>query len=73
MRLKNLAPNVNLLVDTTGRSVLFSYQIPVAVKRPDGHGYRTEKRYSVTTSKHITEWAPDAVLIDHEVFKQMVA
>jgi hypothetical protein len=35
--------------------VLMSYETPVAA-RVDGNWYRTEKHYSVTTSKHLNQW-----------------
>lgn len=37
-------------------TILFSYETPVAC-RIEGQGYfRTSKRWSVTTSKHIGKW-----------------
>jgi len=41
--------------DNSGNLVLISYQTPVAA-RIGGKYYRTSKRYSVTTSKHINQW-----------------
>ena len=37
-------------------TVLFSYQTPVAFRRHDGQAFRTSKKFSVTTSKHINKW-----------------
>jgi hypothetical protein len=38
-----------------GLQVLFSYNTPVAA-RVDGKAYRTDKKWSVTTAKHIRQW-----------------
>ena len=46
-------------------TVLFSYKTPVACGIPDGHGgfthFRTDHKWSVTTSKHISHWLSGAV------------
>jgi len=39
-----------------GTTVLFSYQTPVAAFAPGVGFIRTEKFFSVTTSKHINKW-----------------
>jgi hypothetical protein len=39
-----------------GTEVLFSYQTPVAALVPGRGWMRTEKFYSITTSKHINKW-----------------
>lgn len=55
MKLDQIAPNQTTL--TTGNTVVFfSYNTPVAAL-VDGIMYRTEKKFSVTTSKHINAWA----------------
>lgn len=38
-----------------GAKVLFSYQTPVAAWI-NGQYYKTDKKWSVTTSKHINKW-----------------
>lgn len=41
-----------------GKLILFSYQTPVAAYI-DGKYYRTQEKYSVTTSSHINKWLGD--------------
>lgn len=48
-------------VETAQATVLFSYKTPVAACMKDGSGFiRTDCRWSVTTSKHITKWLAGA-------------
>ena len=58
MELHTLAPNrTELHIGHPKTIIFFSYNTPVAVYTyADGKYYRTEQRYSVTTSKHITQW-----------------
>lgn len=42
-------------VETATARILFSYKTPVAAWI-DGKPYKTEKRWSVTTSRHINAW-----------------
>ncbi len=54
LQLKPIASNMTEL--TVGnKTILFSYQTPVAGWDDDG-AFRTSKRYSVTTSKHINKY-----------------
>lgn len=54
MKLRNIGSHTNEL--HTGKAiVLFSYETPVAAV-VNGTNYRTDKRYSVTTSRHINQW-----------------
>ena len=54
LQLKPIASNMTEL--TVGDvTILFSYQTPVA-GWDDGGAFRTSKRYSVTTSKHINKY-----------------
>lgn len=46
-------------LSTESATVLFSYKTPVAAN-VGGKFYRTEKRWSVTTSKHINQWLDGA-------------
>ncbi|NDC88166.1 MAG: hypothetical protein EB075_05065 [Bacteroidetes bacterium] len=39
-----------------GTEVLFSYQTPVAALVPGRGWMRTDKFYSITTSRHINKW-----------------
>ena len=58
MKLNPIGANKTELHLSNGTIVLFSYKTPVAAFAPDTAGgwLRTEKRYSNTTSKHITQW-----------------
>ena len=42
-------------ITTSNARILFSYKTPVAAF-VDGAAYRTEKKWSVTTSRHINQW-----------------
>lgn len=56
MELRNLGANKTELQLNNGNVVFFSYNTPVAALIL-GKGYiRTDRRYSVTTSKHIGQW-----------------
>ncbi len=64
MNLNPIKANMNE-VEIDGMRVLFSYKTPVAAlvrySSPTGNGwhqYRTEKKWSRTTSRHITQWNP---------------
>ena len=58
MNLTPLAANMNE-VSTENMTVLFSYKTPVAAMIDEGLGfifYRTAKRWSNTTTRHINKW-----------------
>lgn len=56
MRLEKIGANVTVIY-VQEVQVMFSYETPVAAFIP-GEGYvKTEKKWSVTTSKQITQWA----------------
>ena len=56
MKIKSLGANRTELTLPSGTVVFFSYQTPVAAQLADGGFVRTDRRYSVTTSKHINQW-----------------
>lgn len=56
MNLRQLGSNKTEVTFTDGTTVFFSYETPVAFRDTEGNYYRTEKFYSVTTSKHINQW-----------------
>lgn len=61
MKIKPIASNMTELVLDNGCKVLFSYETPVACYKYDTEKsayqfYRTTKKWSVTTSKHINKW-----------------
>ena len=55
MELRNLGSN-QAQISFGGTVVLFSYNTPVACSIVGKGWYRTDKRWSVTTSKHINRW-----------------
>ena len=55
MQLQPIASNMTQLDLSDGTSVLFSYKTPVACLSDNGY-YRTSKKWSVTTSRHINKW-----------------
>ena len=55
MKIKQLASNMTELQSGDCR-ILFSYETPVAAYITNQGLYRTSKKWSVTTSKHIGKW-----------------
>lgn len=55
MKVKQIASNMTVLY-IGNTEVLFSYETPVAAFIPDEGHFRTDKKYSVTTSRHINKW-----------------
>jgi hypothetical protein len=59
MKLNAIGPNKTEIeircLDGTEATVLFSYNTPVAARFGDNF-YRTDRKWSVTTSKHINQW-----------------
>lgn len=53
--LKNLGNNKVEIRKSNGDVVFYSYNTPVAAC-VGGKFYRTSKKWSVTTSKHISQW-----------------
>ena len=56
MKLIPLGANKTELHTNDGAVILFSYKTPVAAQLAKGGFIRTDCRWSVTTSKHITQW-----------------
>ena len=60
MDLKPIKSNMTEL-EIDGIKILFSYQTPVAVLIKEGenwHQYKTDKKWSRMTSRHISTWNP---------------
>ena len=53
-----LGANRTEVLYSNGVRLLISYATPVAAVIPGVGAVKTEKRYSVTTSKHIGQWFP---------------
>lgn len=66
MKLKNLAPNCNVVIMSNGAEYLFSYETCVAGSTVNGETYKTNKKWSRTTSKHINMYLNgiDAIEVD---------
>lgn len=75
MKLNPIGSNQTEL--TTGsHTVLFSYRTPVAyVDHGTGQAYKTAKKWSKTTSKHITRWLQGrtATEVSQDVLDALVA
>lgn len=56
MKLNQIAANRTTVEFNNGIVVFFSYNTPVAACTPTDGFIRTENKFSVTTSKHITQW-----------------
>ena len=64
MQLRPIASNMTQLDLADGTSVLFSYRTPVACLTDNGY-YRTSKKWSVTTSRHINKWLDGVLAKEH--------
>ena len=56
MKLTPIAANQTELTLNNGTQVFFSYKTPVAAYLPEKGYVRTDKFWSVTTSRHINKW-----------------
>lgn len=73
MKITALRSNQTLVSYSNGTDVFVSYSTPVAAFVP-GVGYlRTKTKYSVTTSKHITQWlgGRDAEEVEQELIDRL--
>ncbi len=62
MKLIPIGPNqteLSFLASGKSANLFFSYQTPVAAMI-DGICYKTDKKWSATTSRHITKWLDGA-------------
>jgi len=71
MNLKPLASNKTELTLGDGTQVLFSYQTPVACWI-NGEYFKTSKKWSNTTSRHINSWVHLATEKPQEFFDNLV-
>jgi len=55
-KLINKIGSNQLEIPTSEGKFLFSYETPVAYETADGKVYVTQKKYSLTTTKHINRW-----------------
>jgi hypothetical protein len=59
MKLKQVGSNQTKIVLKDGSEVFFSYETPVAAylhAEPHGAFYKTDCRWSRTTTRHINQW-----------------
>ena len=59
MKIRNIGSNMTEVEGATAK-MLISYETPVAAKMHNGPYYRTAKKHSVTTSRHINKWLDGA-------------
>ena len=58
MKLTPIAANQTSVTFNDGTEVFFSYKTPVAAYLPEKGYVKTDKFYSVTTSRHINKYLP---------------
>jgi hypothetical protein len=71
MNLKPLASNKTELTLADGTQVLFSYQTPVACWR-NGEYFKTSKKWSNTTTRHVNSWVHLATEKPQEYFDNLI-
>jgi hypothetical protein len=73
MKVKQIASNMTELTLDNGIRVLFSYSTPVACELNSGY-YKTAKKWSKTTSRHINLWlnGNNAIEADQGLFNDIV-
>ena len=59
MLVKNIGSNQTEVTKSNGDTILVSYSTPVAAN-VGGQFYRTAKKWSTTTSRHINKWLSGA-------------
>lgn len=69
-----MSSNVSIVSLSDGRQVCLSYGVPVAAFVP-GRGYvKTDRRYSVTTSRHANQFAGvRVVVVPHAEFAELIS
>ena len=73
MKLTPIAANQTSVTFNDGTEVFFSYKTPVAAYLPEKGYVKTEKFYSVTTSRHINKYLPtkDVPTVSEEFLVQL--
>ncbi len=59
MRIESLGANQTVVTLSSGCQVFFSYETPVAAIF-DGISYKTDRKYSNTTTRHMNAWLGDS-------------
>jgi hypothetical protein len=70
MKIKPIQSNMTELTLNDGTQVLFSYQTPVACWK-DGQFYKTDKKWSNTTTRHINKWSHLAIAKPQTFFDEL--
>ena len=70
MKLKPIQSNMTELTLNDGTQVLFSYQTPVAYWK-DGEFFKTDKKWSNTTTRHINKWTHLATAKPQSYFDEL--
>jgi hypothetical protein len=72
MRVKSLGANQTEII-TDNYIILVSYETPVAYfDRVNDKVYRTSKKWSVTTSRHINKWLEDFLGVAEETSQNVL-
>ena len=73
MQLTPIAANQTSVTFNDGTEVFFSYKTPVAAYLPEKGYVKTEKFYSVTTSRHINKYLPtkDVPTVSETLLKEL--
>ena len=71
MKLNHLSSNKNEITLSDGTQVLFSYATPVAAW-VNGEFFKTSKKWSNTTTRHINSWVHLATEKPQEYFDNLV-
>jgi len=74
MKLNPIASNMTELTCNDGTKILFSYKTPVACSI-NGSYYKTSKKWSQTTSRHINKWLDGVIAgqAEQEFFDNLVS
>ena len=72
MKLNHIAANKNEITLGDGTQVLFSYQTPVACWI-NGEYFKTSKKWSNTTTRHINSWVHLATEKPQDYFDNLVS
>ena len=64
MDLKKIGNNLVVLTTNHGHEVLYSYETAVAGKFPNGKYFKSSKKYSSATTRHINKYLNGAEAID---------
>lgn len=76
MRIQSLAANQTVVTLSSGCEVFFSYETPVAAIF-DGVSYKTDRKYSTTTTRHVNAWlgsdSKSAIVKPQDYFDNLAA